>query len=220
MNSGYYEAVIQFRADNRQLANDEIIQADEIIEKSLNTQFKRNKLAYLVEKAKMKEGVDYYIGSSKAAKKIVSDLKNRFGGIVKESPRLVGQDKSTGKGLYRVWISLRLPNFKVRDIIRYINKIGQITAMDGNKVLVNDLNSFESFSISWKEYDSMELLKTRKEIQTSNIISKSPNKIQILGPVSYEVIDITNKKILGDYDIGDEVNIVKIDENFFIVPGI
>lgn len=220
MNSGYYEAVIQFRADKRELDNDELIKSDKIVKKSLTTQFKKNKLAYLVEKAIIKEGVDYYIGSYKAAKKIANDLKNTFGGVVKESPRLISQDKSTGKGLYRIWISLRLPNFKTGDIISYFDNIGQIIAIDGKKILANDLNSFDNFSIFWKEYNSIKVLKSGKEIKNSNIISKSPSKIQILDPDSYEVVDIATNKIFEEYEIGDEVNVVKIDENLYIVPKI
>ncbi|MDR2966895.1 MAG: hypothetical protein LBU74_02975 [Methanobacteriaceae archaeon] len=220
MNSGYYEAVIQFRADNRELATEELVQTDEIVKKSLFTQSKKNKLAYLAEKVTMKEGIDYYIGSYKAAKKITNDIKNRFGGLTKESPRLIGQDKSTGKGLYRIWISLRLPNFKTNDIVKYLNKIGQVIAIDGNKVLVNDLNSFGNFSVFLKEYDSIKVVKTAKEIKTSNIISKSPSKIQILDPDNYEVVDIATHKIFDGYEIGDEVNVVKIDENLYIVPEI
>ena len=220
MNSGYYEAVIQLRADKRELTNNELSQADEIVKRSLHAQFKRNKLAYLVEKANIKEGVDYYIGSYKAAKKIANDLKNRFGGIIKESPRLISQDKSTGKGLYRIWISVRLPSFKIKDIITYSNKIGQIIAIDGIKVIATDLTSFDNFSIFWKEYDSIKCIMTGKEIKTTNIISKSPSKIQILNPDNYEVVDIAFDEIFEDYEIGDEVNIVKIDENFYIVPEI
>lgn len=220
INSGYYEAVIQFRADNRELTKDEIIDTTEIVKKSLDTQFKRNKLAYLVEKVDMKEGIDYYIGSYKAAKKIANDLKNIFGGVIKESPRLISQDKSTGKGLYRIWISVRLPSFKTGDIIKYLDKVGQIVTIDGKKIMVNDLNRFNNFSIFWKEYNSIKLIKTRKEIKTSNIISKSPSKIQILDPDNYEVVDIATHKIFEAYEIGEEVNVVKIDETIYIVPKI
>ena len=220
MYSGYYEAVIQFRSDKRELTNDELIQADEIVKKSLHSQFKRNKLAYLVEKVNMKEGRDYYIGSYKATKKTANDLKNRFGGIIKESHRLISQDKSTGKGLYRIWISIRLPIFKIGDIITYLDKFGQVIAIDGNKITVNDLNSFDNFSIFWKDYDSIKLIKTKKEIKTSNIISKSPSKIQILDPDNYEVVDVAICKVFEEYEIGNEVNVVKIDENLYIVPEI
>ncbi|MCL2157079.1 MAG: NMD3-related protein [Methanobrevibacter sp.] len=218
MNSGYYEAVIQFRADKRELLMNEVSRADEIIKKSLNSQFKRNKLAYLAEKTNMKEGVDYYIGSYKAAKKVSNNLKNKFGGVIKESPRLVGQNKSTGKGIYRIWISVRLSEFKKRDIISYLGKIGQITSIDGNKIIVTDLNSYDNFSIFWKEYDSINIIKTAKDVVACNIISKSPSKIQILDPDNYEVVDIATGKLFEEYKIGDEVNLVKIDDNFYIIP--
>ena len=35
------------------------------------------------------------------------------------------KDKSTGKGLYRTWISIRLPEYHVNDFIEYNNIIAQ-----------------------------------------------------------------------------------------------
>ncbi len=218
MNSGYYESVIQLRADKRELDNNDILKADNIIEKSLISLSKKNKLAYLVQKATMKEGVDYYIGSYKAAKKIVNDLKNKFGGIIKESPRLISQDKSTGKGIYRIWISLRLPIFKKGDFIQYSDKIGQVIDIYGNKIIAIDLNSYDKFSISWKDYNQIKILKKKKDSGRTNIISKSPDKIQILDPDNYEVLDLDMNDKFFTYEIGDEINIIKINEITYIIP--
>ena len=55
-------------------------------------------MAYVSDVSVIKEGVDYYIGSYKAARKITTAVKDVMGGVVQESPRLVGRDKSTRKG--------------------------------------------------------------------------------------------------------------------------
>ena len=107
--SGYFESVIQIRADNRFPTPEELNTVDEIIRTKTRALSVKNRMAYVSDVAILKEGVDYYVGSYKAARKIVSAVKDVMGGVVQESPRLVGRDKSRGKDLYRIWISIRLP---------------------------------------------------------------------------------------------------------------
>ena len=71
IQSGYYESVIQFRADNREIKAEEYAKADEIVERTLIKQSKTDKLAYCPQIAKLKEGYDYYIGSLKSGRKVV-----------------------------------------------------------------------------------------------------------------------------------------------------
>ena len=207
-NSGYYEAVIQLRADERELTSEEKVYAEEIIFNTLNKLFKKDKLAYIAEKLNPKEGTDYYIGSYKSAKKVLTSLRKNFGGIVKESPRLISQDKSTGKGLYRIWISLRLPKFQIGDFIKYNNRVGQILFIDNDKGIGIDLNTNENFSLPWNKYNNIEILKKREEIETTSIISKSPNMIQILEPNTYSAIDLEMKNIYKNLNIGDEIELI------------
>ncbi|MDR0901123.1 MAG: hypothetical protein LBM26_05630 [Methanobrevibacter sp.] len=229
INSGYYEAVIQLRADTRELTTNEIAKSDTLVKKTLNKLSKKDKLAYLVQIAKLKEGNDYYIGSYKSGKKVVEALKEEFGGIIKESPRLISQDKSTGKGLYRIWISLRLPEFEKGDFIKIkssnknnsnLNKIAQIIAIDGKRILAIDLDTFKNISISWKDYETLELMKKYNLKEKTTITSKSPNKIQILDPDDYTPVDLDINENMKDLNIGDEVEVIKIENSLYILPKI
>ncbi|MBZ9570852.1 hypothetical protein KQY27_04755 [Methanobrevibacter sp. TMH8] len=215
--SGYYEAVIQFRADERELSEIEKEEADRIVDKTLNNRYNKDKLAYLVQKAKLKEGNDYYIGSYKSGRKVVEALQEEFGGIIKESPRLISQDKSTGKGLYRIWISIRLPQFKIGDFVRYENKNGEILDIDGKRILTRILENFEKIPIKWKEYEKIEYLKGQDDIESTTIISKSPTNIQVLDPDDYSVIDIDMNDSFQKLNIGDEVKVIKIENNLYLL---
>jgi 60S ribosomal export protein NMD3 len=215
--SGYYEAVVQFRADDRELLESEIEKTDRIVEKTLNNRLDRDKLAYLVQKSTLKEGIDYYIGSYKSSRKVVEAIQENFGGIIKESPRLISQDKSTGKGLYRIWISIRLPKFKKGDFIRYKNEDSAIEAVDGKRILIKELSTLEKTPLKWKEYNSISYLKGQEEIEPTTVISKSPNTIQILDPDDYSVVDIEMKKEFDKFNIGDEVKVIKIENNLYLL---
>ncbi|BAW30866.1 conserved hypothetical protein [Methanothermobacter sp. MT-2] len=215
--SGYYESVIQLRADERSLEADEIKKAEQLINKTLERLWENDKLAYLAKKSPKKEGVDYYIGSYKAAKKILASLREEFGGLVKESPRLMGRDKSTGKNIYRVWISFKLPKFKEGDFISYKGHLGIIKAMDSHGILFHDLDKQGMSTVLWREYQKIERKATPEDIKKTTVTAISPGRIQILDPTSYEPIDLKFKPGMEKLKIGDEVSVIQVGNKTYIL---
>lgn len=217
IQSGYYESVIQFRADNREIKSEEYDKADEIVERTLIKQSAKDKLAYCPQIARLKEGHDYYIGSFKSGKKVAEALTEEFGGIIKESPRLISEDKSTGKGLYRIWISVRIPEFEVDDFVEYENKIIQITSIGKSSVVGTDISTGKKHNIPMKNMENIKLVKKSEDIETTTIISKSPSIIQILDPSDYSAVDLEMKDEFSDYNIGDEIKLIKIDNYIYLI---
>ena len=217
IQSGYYETVIQFRADTREIKPEEYAKADEIVERTLVKQSQNDKLAYCPQIAKLKEGYDYYIGSFKSGKKVAEALTEEFGGIIKESPRLISEDKSTGKGLYRIWISVRIPEFEIDDFIDYENKIIQITGISKNSVLGVEISTHKKHNIPMKKMEDINLVKKSDEVQTTTVISKSPQFIQILDPVDYSAVDINMSEEYDKLNVGEEVKLIKIENNVYLL---
>lgn len=217
IQSGYYETVVQFRADKREIKSEEYAKADEIVERTLIKQSKSDKLAYCPQIAKLKEGYDYYIGSFKSGKKVAEALKEEFGGMIKESPRLISEDKSTGKGLYRIWISVRIPEFEINDFIKYEDKIMHVNSISKNSLVGIDISTHKKHNIPMKNMDDIELVKKSEDIETTTIISKSPQFIQILDPIDYSAVDIDMKDEFADYNIGSEVKLIRIDNNIYLL---
>ncbi|MCQ2738030.1 MAG: hypothetical protein MJ224_05435 [archaeon] len=216
-SAGYYEAVIQLRADSRELTKEEIANAEEIISRTIEKQAKKDKLAYIPQIAKPKEGRDYYVGSLKSAKKVAEHLKEELGGTIKESPRLISEDKSTGKGLYRIWISVRLPKFEINDFVKYNKVLAEVIAIDGNRIQIKNLENYENIVIKWREYDNIEKIATKKDIKKAIITAKSPNTIQVLDPEDYSPIDLEMRESFEKYNIGEEINCIKLENNLFLI---
>jgi nonsense-mediated mRNA decay protein 3 len=217
VQSGYYETVVQFRADNREIKAEEYAKANEIVERTLIKQSKSDKLAYCPQIAKLKEGYDYYIGSFKSGHKVAEALKEEFGGIIKESPRLISEDKSTGKGLYRVWISVRIPEFEINDFIRFEGKIIQVHSITKSSVVGADIRTGKKHNIPMKNMEDINLVKKAEDIETTTIISKSPSIIQILDPSDYSAVDLEMKDEFTDCNIGDEIKLIKIDDYIYLL---
>ena len=217
IQAGYYETVIQFRADKREIKTEEYTKADEVVERTLIKQAKVDKLAYCPQIAKLKEGYDYYIGSFKTGKKVAEALKEEFGGIIKESPRLISEDKSTGKGLYRIWISVRIPEFEIGDFIRYDDKIMQVKSISKNSFVGVEISTDKKHNIPMKNMEDIELVKKSDEIEIATIISKSPQFIQILDPIDYSAVDLDMKEEYEYLNVGEEVKLIRIDNNVYLL---
>ena len=217
IQSGYYEIVVQFRADSRDIKPEEYAKADEIVERTLIKQSKSDKLAYCPQIAKLKEGYDYYIGSFKSGHKVAEALTEEFGGITKESPRLISEDKSTGKGLYRVWISVRIPEFEIDDFIRFEDKTLQVHSIGKNSVVGLDISTNKKHNIPMKNMENIKLVKKSDDIETATVISKSPQFLQILDPLDYSAVDLNMCEKYDNLNIGEEVKLIRIENNVYLL---
>jgi nonsense-mediated mRNA decay protein 3 len=216
-NSGYYESVIQIRSQVKKIESGQLKEIDMIINKTLEKLYKKDKLAYIPTKNKIKEGVDYYIGSLKSGRKLALAIKKSFGGMINESERLVTKNKSTGKEIYRVWIAIRLPNFNKGDFIKFNNKIAKILNINRKKIVVIDLDNDNVFNISWNMSKDIELLKKSTNIKKTIVISRSPKILQILNPDTFEIVDFPINQNTQNYSTEDEIQTVFINNKLYIV---
>lgn len=215
--SGYFEAVIQIRADNRFPTDEELRKVDDMVRTKLGSLSQKNRMAYVSDVAVLKEGVDYYLGSYKAAKKVAATIKEDLGGVLQESPRLVGRDKSKGKDLYRVWISLRMPDFQKEDFVEYNNHKAQVTGFDGKKINLKDLDSGNMLSVMWREYDTIKVIARSHDVKTTSVTSKTPTQIQILHPDSYQPVDIDLNDEISRLMIGNNVKVLEVEGILYIL---
>jgi len=77
-----------------------------VVENLIASFSKKDKKAFITDVAFLKHGIDFYIGSTRVARKIANVIKGK-NCRTKESPKLVGVDKQ-GKRLYRVTILVRM----------------------------------------------------------------------------------------------------------------
>ena len=214
--SGYYEAVIQMRADSRLLSDDEIGTADKIVRDKMGRLSNKNRMAYISQRVEMKEGIDYYVGSYKAARKLTEALRNVFGGVLRITSTM-GCDKTAGKDLYRIWFSLRLPQFQKYDFVKYNNMKTQVLNFDANKIYLKDLESSATISVAWRDYEKLKLIARKDDIKLAMITAKTPQLIQILHPDTYQPVDIELNDELRQLHIGEEIEVVEIDNILYVI---
>ena len=80
-----------------------------------------------------------------------------------------------------------------------------------------DITTHKKHNIPMKNMEDIELVKKAEDIETTTIISKSPQFIQILDPIDYSAVDIDMKDEFADYNVGSEVKLIRIDNNIYLL---
>jgi nonsense-mediated mRNA decay protein 3 len=96
---GYYEAVVQLRAESIDGPLSEL-------HSQLNRIYEKDKHAFMVEEAVVKGGVDIKLGSTKAAKTLGAYFKAHHKAEIKETAKLMG--KKDGNDIYRRTVLIRI----------------------------------------------------------------------------------------------------------------
>lgn len=112
-SGGYYEAIVQVRADKRDLKVGEIEKAKEITNRFLLES--EGEKDFLTKFEVNKNGIDFYLGSRKLGEKISRKIAEELGGKVFESKKL--HTRVDGRDFYRFTFLVRLPEYEEMDIV-------------------------------------------------------------------------------------------------------
>ncbi|MET1123851.1 MAG: NMD3-related protein [Archaeoglobaceae archaeon] len=157
-SGGYYEAIIQLRAEGRKLEEEEIRRAKEILISVLETD--RSEKAFLSKVQERKEGIDFYVGSRDVGRRASYRIADEMGGKVTESKKL--HTKIDGRDAYRFTYLVRLPPYRVGDVVEVNGRLAVVRNARLGKG--TDLISGKTVSVA----DSKVV--ARREDMTSGII--------------------------------------------------
>lgn len=209
----YYEAIVQVRADGRNLSKTEIKEIQNRINQRINILQKSNRNIFLGREEKVRGGIDFYLSSKNAGVLIAKELVQIFGAGFSESSSLFGQ--KDGKRIYRMTYLVRLPEYHVQDFLIIDDEVVKITGIRGKVVKFLNLRNWTKSTVKPQELESAKVLGGNELIKSAVVISQTKNEIQILDPDTYNTNEILKPK---DVEIGDVVNIIKCKKGIFIVP--
>lgn len=211
---GYYEGIVQIRAQDRFPTKQEVEKCLKIIEDTIIRAVKAgDRLAFITDVFPLPEGADIYIGSSICSRQASRAIVDEMGGTVIESPKLVGAKE--GKDLYRITFSVRLPDIVAGDIVR-MHGHPVLVEKVGKRISGTDLVS--GFSTSVSEDTRLEKIASRSEAVKTVLVSEDADSVQILDPVTYESLTIKKPEFLSKSP-GEEVWAIKTNEGVFLLPG-
>lgn len=215
ISGGYFEGIVQIRADNRLPTDEELSRCMSIAEDvSARSQEKGDRLAFIAKTEKLPEGIDIYVGLIKLGKQICRAVIETFGGKFTESPKLVGQ--KNGVDLYRITFALRLPEFVRGDIISADGTVIEVQG-SGKHVSGIDLETGKKFMENFNDLMDVKKLGRREDAVPAVLVSVEGGTIQVLDPHTYATITVKRPEFLSA-EPGNEIKIVKTDRGIFVLP--
>lgn len=215
ISGGYFEGIVQIRADRRLPTQEELEKCNSIAgDVAVRSQEKGDRLGFIAKTEGLYEGVDLYVGSIKLGKQICRAIIDVFGGKFTESPKLVGQ--KNGEDLYRITFALRLPEFVRGDIISVDDKVIEVQGC-GKHVSGIDLETGKRFMENFNDLMEVKKLCMREDAVSAVLVADEGKTIQVMDPETYETVTIKRPEFLS-VEAGNEIKIVKTAKGIFVVP--
>ncbi|MDF1557411.1 MAG: NMD3-related protein [ANME-2 cluster archaeon] len=215
MAGGYYEAVVQIRAEGRFPERHEQQQMLELVDEVVERQYQRgDRFAFITNTQELPEGTDVYLGSNSTARQACRMAGEQFGCSYSESPSLVG--KKDGKDIYRITYSLRLPRLVPGDII----KVGEDAVLVRRSAKMTTGISLESgleFSEHTDRLKDAKKVADVDEAENAVVVSVEQDTVQVMHPSTFKQVTIKKPAFFTGTG-GEDVRVILMEDTIFILP--
>jgi len=212
---GYHEAIVQIRADKRNLTKKEITEIKKFVESFVrNLQEKGHRSLFITDVGEEHGGLDFYLSDKASALTITKKIQESYGGEIKKSSKNIGMKDS--RQVYKMTYLIRLPIFRIGDFISYEKSFLYISSISGDKVHVLELSNWIERVVNVKELDNALIHGGKELIKEMILISQTRDEIQGMDPNTYKTFNtIKPKEIFFD---STTIKIVKLNDEIFLLP--
>ncbi len=138
----YFESIVQIRPTGKRFSDEE---KEEVLGRAMafvKNAAKDSNDAFIAKVTQEHNGFDLYISTNSLGKALSRDLISTYGAEYKESSSLQGQ--KDGHDIYRVTFLVRLPPYRLRDIVQYNGRPHLVFSMGPQSAKLRDLKSNEN----------------------------------------------------------------------------
>ncbi|MDZ7687663.1 MAG: NMD3-related protein [Halobacteriales archaeon] len=211
-SGGYYESVVQIRAEGREPTEDETERALEHAYGIAGRDY-GDRDTFVTKTQEVRGGLDIYMSTNDAGMQVARRMTDEYGGSYDDSATLVGEKE--GEELYRVTYAVSLPEFVPGDVVVAEDTPLLVTHNDG--VLKGiDLRTGDKRSFSDV---SPERIGRADDAEPTTVVSVSDDgkEIQVLDPETYETVTVPRPSFVV-VSQGEEVKVLSSSEGVYPVP--
>lgn len=211
---GYYEALLQIRATRRDLAKHELrairATASRLIERIVN---EGDPLAYVLKDEEIHGGLDIFFGTTNAARMIAKGIVTEHGGVITDHAKMVGA--KDGNTLYRVTFLLRLPEYRVNDLVRFGEDPPElVTAVSPKQATVRDVFTMKPRTVTADRMDRAVVYRV-EEAKDAIIVNRGATEFDMLDPWTYATIPMRAPQDVPP--TAETIPVIKVDGQLYPV---
>jgi nonsense-mediated mRNA decay protein 3 len=203
---GYFESIIQIRADGRNIESYELERAKKIVNEEVSRE-KDNPTAFVSKIEKRKEGIDFYIGDRNLAKKISRKIAEELGGTIKESKKISG--RKDGRDIYRTTYSIRFKAYREGDVVKDDDRILVVTNPAKDKAI-------DSRGRTHRLRNPV-VIKRREDVEWSVVVNADEDVVEVLRPYDQAIVQARNPSNLR---IGEKVMYIEDGREIHVFPSL
>ena len=217
MKGGYFESIVQVRANNRELYDNERKKIIDTAERKINSILENDRMGFLSKHENKKKGLDFYMGSKSSARKLAEELKVNLGGNITETYRTIGWNNQESKEVKRNTTLLRIPEFRDGDFVRIRTKdkdrYYRVESVSKNRTRLINLENGNELQT---DNEDVELVERSEETEDGLLVSKGDGTIKVMRMDDYETLDLIDPGV--DVSEGNEMRIIELDRKYFAIP--
>ncbi|NHJ86651.1 MAG: hypothetical protein FK734_14395 [Asgard group archaeon] len=213
---GYFETIVQIRCDRRPINEEEQFAISDFIKQKQKEAIETDRMAYISKTVdQLRGGIDLYVGSENFAKHLANFLAEQLAAAIETSRKL--KSEKDGKPIYQTTICVRLPNFEIGDVVNYQKRYYQIEGINFGRVVLFDLISHESKTLSLKESnpEALMIVKKQDQFQEYIIMAIQEKTTSVMNKDTFETVDINNEFFLEGHEEGDKITMVELETGIF-----
>lgn len=212
---GYYEAIIQIRAEQRTFTDAELTTLRSAVESMVRQSQESGKRGlFITDFDEKREGLDFFLSEKGTALSIAKRIQDQFGGEFKQSASSAGMKDS--RQLYRMTYLVRVPCYRKGDFFVSGSSFFIIVSVFAHKVRAIDLSAWEEKVLDGDVISPSKIYGGAELIREHILVSQSKHDIQLMDPKSYVTIEI--KKPVGFSATSEMVKTVKLEGQVFLFP--
>ncbi|ASJ16526.1 Nonsense-mediated mRNA decay NMD3 like protein [Thermococcus chitonophagus] len=213
--AGYYEAILQVRVEDREFTKEEREEITKLVQEKVDEIMQRDRMGFIQDTIEKEEGIDFYMGSTSAARKLANAIREKYGGVISEAYELVGLDRQTSKEVYRTSVTIRLPKFRKGDVVEDRHgRVYRVESVDGKGMRLKNLETWESDHFDWKTVKREKIDLAEHEERKALLMGQTPTEAQFMDMETYETFEVRKPK--EKLEDGEVYKIVKVKGRLYI----
>lgn len=213
IQGNYFESIVQVRPSGKRFSDEE---REEILQRSLGFvegAAKESKEAFIAKVTQEHGGYDFYISTIALGKSLARDLVSIYGAEYKESSSLQGQ--KDGRDIYRVTYLVRLPPYRVRDILEVNGRLYLVHSTGPQSAKLRDLKSNEFLVVPNTDLREIKVAGTKNDVVDAVVLTEGRRELQIMHPSTYKTVEI--KKPQAFERKGETVKVFPYEGELYLI---
>lgn len=180
---GYYNAIIQMRATDRNPTDEEREEAGGVVLRAIDQiREQGNANSFLTKQGKVRGGHDFFVSEVDVAKIVAKRLAKRFDADVKESPKLVG--RAEGKDVYRVTYLVRIPPYRRGDFVERKDDLYSVQEVHPRTLSLMGLSSGRVTTVPREQVQAKDVVARKSDAKEMIVVSVVLDEALVLDPIT------------------------------------